>query len=143
MLRMLGVLASVGLLVGVANAADTPVKPTKEWPGKFPDDKDLPLMKLAPAGGFIADKAAFEKLWKAWRPKEETPKIDFEKELVLVGTTQCAGNRIGAALRLDAKGDLKAAFFATQIAGPGFAYTIVVINREGVKTVDGKPIAKE
>src|SRR5215471_14480429 len=88
------VLSGVCLIVAPAVAADGPVTPTNGWSGKFPDDKDVPLMKLAPASGYITDATEFEKLWKAWRPKEDLPKVDFDKQIVFVSTTFCAANRV-------------------------------------------------
>ncbi len=121
-------------------AADKPVKPVKEWVGKFLTNEELPLMKEAPATGYITDDKAWGKLWKAWRNKEELPKVDFEKQLVLVGTVPCARNSLGANFKLDDNGDLKGWFLGTAIAGPGFAYQIVVVDRSGIKTYNGKAI---
>jgi hypothetical protein len=135
------VLSGLCLLVGPAVAADGPVTPTNGWSGKFPDDKDLPLMKLAPESGYITDAKAFEKLWKSWRPKDELPKVDFDKEIVFVGTTGCAANRISMSFGLK-DGDLTSRSISTLIGGPGFAYSIAVVPREGVKRINGKPIAK-
>jgi hypothetical protein len=70
------------------------------------------------------------------------PKIDFDKEIVFVGTTSCAANRISMSFGLK-DGDLTVRSLSTLIAGPGFAYAIVVVPKEGVKTINGKPIAKE
>jgi hypothetical protein len=145
MLRALLLLSGASLVIAAAGntavAADPVLKPVKEWSGKFPDDKDLPLMKLAPASGYLTDAKAFEKLWKAWRPTEETPKIDFDKEIVFVGTTMCAANRVSMSFGLK-DGNLSVVSRSTLIAGPGFAYSIAVVPGEGVKTINGKPIAK-
>jgi hypothetical protein len=132
-----------GAHVSRLSADDKPVKPTKEWNGSFPKKEDEPLAKAAPASGYIADEKSWTKLWKAWREKEEAPKIDFDKQLVLVGTTECAANKMGASFKLDDKGDLKGGFISTQIAGPGFAYMIVVVDRTDVKTYNGAAIKKE
>jgi hypothetical protein len=121
-------------------AEDKLVKPVKEWTGKFPNKEDEGLMIEAPKSGVITDEKAWTKLWKAWRPKEELPKIDFDKQFVIVGTAECAANKIGASFKLDDNGDLKGSFIATQIAGPGFVYMIVVMDREGVKTYKGNAI---
>ncbi|MEI7731855.1 MAG: hypothetical protein WCO56_19945 [Verrucomicrobiota bacterium] len=100
-------------------------------------------MKEVPARGYITNAKAWAKLWKAWRGQEELPPIDFQKQLVLVGATACAGNQISPGFTLDAKGDLKGGFMSTMMAGPGFAYAIAVINRAAVKTYNGQPIAKD
>jgi hypothetical protein len=136
------------LLVGdlgrsTAQADVKPVKPVKEWKGKFPAKEDEPLRMEAPTSGYIANEKAWAKLWKAWRGKEELPKVDFDRQLVLVGSEQCAANSIEARLGLDEKGDLKGYFRTTLLGGPGFVYLIVVVDRAGIKTYNGKAIEKE
>lgn len=74
------------LLVQALVQADVqPVKFVKQWKGKFVQRTDEPLMSEAPKSGYLANEKAWAKLWKAWRGKEELPKVDFEKQLVLVG----------------------------------------------------------
>ncbi len=133
----------LGLAASAVQAEDQPVKFVKEWIGKFPKRTDEPLMKEAPKSGYIADAKAWAKLWKAWRGKDALPKVDFAKQLVLVGTAGCAANRIGARFRLTDKGDLQGGFIATEIGGPGFVYMIAVIDRAGVKSVNGKSLEKD
>jgi len=140
---LLAALILASMLAPTATADDKPVKPVKEWTGKFKDKADEALMKEAPKSGYIANEKAWGVLWKAWRGKEELPKVDFDKELVLVGAAGCAANRIGATFKLDDKGDLNGGFSATEIGGPGFVYMIVVVDRSGVKTFNGKAIIKE
>lgn len=137
LLGFLGCTAIVGSAV-----ADQPVKFVKEWRGKFLQREDEPLMKEVPKGRYIADEKAWAKLWKAWRGKEALPKVDFEKQLVLVGAAECARNGIRGNFRLTDKGDLRGGFAATELAGPGFVYMIGVIDREGIMTINGGRIEK-
>lgn len=116
------------------------VKPTDEIRGKFDDDKDLPKMKAAPANNLVADEAAFAKLWTEWKGNAVAPKIDFKKQFAMAATTQCAANRIFGGFTLTEQGDLKGTFGSTLIGGPGFAWVIYILDREGVKTVNGKPL---
>jgi hypothetical protein len=123
---------------------------TKLWKGT----QGIDLMKELPAGGYIDQPAAWEKLWRAWRGKEELPKIDFEKEMVVVSVRKDRfirstmytlltkeGNLIvGVAAELYEWGD-----FGAKREPPvdeRFSYHIGVINRAGVKSVGGKPLAK-
>jgi hypothetical protein len=124
-------------------AKDKEIKPVKEWKGTFVNASEEPLMNETPKKGYIANQKAWEKLWKAWRSKEELPKIDFDKQVVFVASTQCAANRITGTVKLSDQGDLRFDYFATEIGGPGFAYQILVVDLEGVKTINGKPIDKE
>ncbi|MEI8019730.1 MAG: hypothetical protein WCH39_16115 [Schlesneria sp.] len=73
---------SVVILLFATLLAATPVEPTGRWQGIIKDDS---LRKLAPEDGFLADAKSLETVWKAWRPEEEVPKLDFSKEIILVG----------------------------------------------------------
>lgn len=135
------VLALVFLPAAAAVAADDkPAKPVpaiQKWSGIIRDDETL--KRQAPVAGHIADAATFEKLWKAWRPKEAVPKVDFTKELVLVATA-AGPNRVAMSATLDDKGDLKVRSRATLIGGLGFGYAIATVSRQGVKSINGKPL---
>jgi hypothetical protein len=117
-----------------------PVAAGQKWTGSFPKTEDEPLMKEAPASGYIADEKSWAKLWKAWRGNEELPEVDFDKQLVLIGIAKCARNGMNLRYKLDDKGNLEVSVFQTEIAGPGFNYQIVVVDRTGVKTINGAEI---
>lgn len=124
-----------------AFAADKEVKPVLEVGGFFRDNNDLPKMKAIPAGGVLADEKSFTKLWTSWKGETAPrPKVDFPKQFVYVVATECAANRIGGGFALTDKGDLKPQQFFTEIAGPGFVYKLYVLDREGVKSVNGKAL---
>lgn len=106
--------------------------------GKIPD---AALLKLAPKSDFITDAKTFSKLWKAWRPGEAVPEIDFSKDMVIVGTAD-GPNLVIFEPKLQEDGDLKFVVASTRMFGPGFGYRMVKIAREGVKTVNGKSIAE-
>ena len=139
---MRGRLLFLALLVVVpaVRADEKPAKPVpilKRWSGVIRDDETL--KRQAPTPGHISDAATFEKLWKAWRPKEALPKVDFTKELVLVATA-AGPNRVALSATLDDKGDLRVHTRATLIGGRGFGYAIATINRQGVKSINGNPL---
>jgi hypothetical protein len=121
---------------------------TKSWKG----DRGIDELKDLPGGGCIDQPAAWEKLWRAWRGEEELPKIDFEKELVVVGArkgirsiypllTKEGDLLIGVAAELD---DSSVVGYKRplSVVDERFGYHIGVINRAGVKSVGGKPLAK-
>jgi hypothetical protein len=137
---ILSTILCVGLTFPALAAEGKEIKPVKEWKGSFPDEKDEPLAKETPKDERITNQKEWEKLWKAWRGKEEMPKIDFDKQLVLVASCSGAINTISPHFQLSEKGDLTGGFSMTEALGPGFAYLIVVFDREGVKTLNGKPI---
>ena len=116
------------------------ITPIQEWRGGFPNQADEPLMQEAPQCGYIASQAAWAKLWKAWRREEPLPKVDFSKELIMVGVTDCSGNKFDPSFWLDEEGVLSGRFWPTKMGGPGFAYVILLIDRKGIKTYKGKSI---
>jgi hypothetical protein len=110
---------------------------TKEWAGQLEDGK---LEKETPIDGFITNKDDFAKLWKAWMGKEKLPEIDFDKQLVMVAFSN--KSRVFEILLIVGKGDAKAVVGRKAEEVKGFTFLIAVFNREGIKTVDGKPIEK-
>jgi hypothetical protein len=113
------------------------VKPTQEWGGSLEDEA---LQKEAPPEGLITDNKTFTKLWRGWKVGGRMPAVNFKSELALVATT--SGSRLNTTARLTADGDLKVLSMATLDFLPGFRYQILIVPREGVKTVNGKPLAK-
>ena len=110
-------------------ATDKSVKVVKEWNGGSIEKKDNDLWKHAPKGGVIADPHAWAKLWKAWNGGAEAPKVDFDKELILVAAGSGPNIVKIDELKLTDKGDLKFTWSITERGGPGFVYTILKINR--------------
>jgi hypothetical protein len=127
------------VVVGVAVAADkpTPVKATNTWKGSIDDEK---LKKEMPESGVITNSKDWEKLVKAWKIADKVPEVNFDKELILIGTT--VGSKLNLSAALDDKGDLKSVGLATDDLGKGFRYVIISVSKEGVKTVNGKELPK-
>src|SRR5262249_55453619 len=99
--------------------------------------------RQAPPGGVIGGPKAWEKLWKAWQFEKELPKVDFEKELILVVVCEGPNALRTEDLKLSEKGDLKFDWSHTDKGGPGFRYRIPRVSRSGIKTVAGKEIPKD
>lgn len=140
MSRALSLLCLLPLAVSVARADDkpTPVKLVQTWSGEV----KLDVRKEAPKDGFITEKDAFAKFWKAFRGDEKVPDIDFTKELVLVAVGMDP-NKLGIGASLDAKGDLKVFVRSTLIAfqNPTTAsYQFATVPRTGIKSVNGKEV---
>jgi hypothetical protein len=125
------------VLVGVADAKPVKVTPNRDWVAVISDEN---LKKQAPKEGLITDAKTFEALWKAWRPKEKVPTVDFKKEFAVV-TLASGPNKPGISATLD-EGDLKILARQTLIGGDGFGYSIATFSREGVKKVNGKELPK-
>ena len=134
--RFIAAFSLVTLLSAITFAAASVVERTGMWSGKI---KDETLRKLAPQSGFVADAETWKKLWTAWRPKDELPKVDFAKELILVGPVP-GPNHVVMQPTIEESRNVKFTVFGTEIAGPGFGYKLIKMVRDGVKTVNGKPI---
>lgn len=130
---ILCVIASVALAKN-----PTPRKATMTWKGSF---NDMELQKENPANGVITNSKDFEKLVKAWKVADKVPVVDFDKEIVLVATT--IGSVLSPNAGLDEKGDLQVVWMASADKRPGFRYVIISLSKDGVKTVNSKPLAKD
>lgn len=130
---------SILLLAAFALADDKkdPPKLTVDLAGSVDDEK---LAKGAPAGGVIVSQKGWEKLAAEWGIKD-APKVDFSKELLVVATTR--GSKLNLTAKTDDTGDLKVLAISTRDLRPGFRYAIKSVNRDGVKTVNGKELPKE
>jgi hypothetical protein len=81
-------------------------------------------------------------VWKAFKIKGEAPKLDFTKNMVVA--VYSVGSRLNlAGASLDEKGNLSVLGFGTQDIRPGFRFVLAVVSRNGVKTVNNKPLPKE
>ncbi len=138
MLRIVFLLAALTLFALPVEAEEkkAPMKPTVELSG---DIADRALEKEAPESGVIVSEQGWEKLVKAWGIKD-APKVDFTKELLMVGTWKGSG----FTLRHEVKaGNLTVHGFGLQNIAPGFRWRVETISRDGVKTVNGKELPKE
>ena len=123
----------VVLLAMIATGVCANLEESKSWTGKVRDDE---LKKLAPESGFISDAAVWQKLWAAWRPGEALPPIDFKQALILVATVE-GPNQIMMRPSLEANGDVRFVVAGTRMAGPGFGYKLIQVQRDGVLSVNG------
>jgi len=118
-----------------------PVKAEETWSGRFAGEDKEALKKLAPPNNVITDQKTFEKLWKAWRTEVKVPQIDFAKKFVVVATTG-GPNMLNAKFTLDDNGNLGVQAETTLVEGPGFGYVLSLLDRDGVKAVQGKKFDK-
>ncbi|MCA9070409.1 MAG: hypothetical protein KDA84_15865 [Planctomycetaceae bacterium] len=137
-IRLLTTLCLLAILPVVAFAA-SPVEPIEMWSGKIRDES---LRKLAPKSGFISDQQIWKKVWTAWQPNQELPKVNFSKELILVGTVS-GPNLVIMRPTMDNNGNLKFLVAGTKIGGPGFGYRLLKIDRKEIKSVNGTTVTEE
>jgi hypothetical protein len=91
----------------------------------------------------VAGPKEWAALWKAWYGDAEVPKVDFDKEVILVAAGSGPNILAVEELVLSDKGDLKLGWSLTQRGGDGFVGVILKVSRDGVKTVNGKDLPKE
>src|SRR4051794_5076418 len=65
---------------------ETAIEPTAKWLGQV---RDVTVREQCPEKPITSD-AEFEKVWKALRGKEQVPKVDFQKEFVVIRTSTFA-----------------------------------------------------
>ena len=107
-----------------------------DWSGTV---KDSALRRLAPPAGFINDSETWQKIWKAWRPKEVVPPVDFDQSFVVVGTVS-GPNRVIMNPQVNEQGDVAFVVGGTRMAGPGFGYRLVQVSKQKVKSINGNPL---
>lgn len=111
-------------------------KPRVELKGDIADES---LAKEMPANGVVVSEKGWEKLAKAWGIKD-APKVDFEKELLVVGTWKGSLFDLRPAVK---DGNLTVGAAGTKDLRPGFRWKVQSVSREGIKTVQGKELPKE
>jgi RNA polymerase sigma factor (sigma-70 family) len=119
--------------------SSTPVPIKRSWDGIIQDRK---LLKEVSDKKIVVENQAWSKLWKAWRTNEKLPTINFIREMVLV-LTVTGPNKVSAPeLVLGRFGNLKVAPpISTLLPDDGtIGYKIIVIDRAGVKSINGSPV---
>jgi hypothetical protein len=127
----LAVASIVPLLAGSARAQQS-LAPSHQWEGEFSDEK---LKQEVPKGGVITDADGFAKLWKAWRPNEAVPAVDFKKQFAFVATCSTKGERPVPWATLQG-GALSVSWDAARRGRGGWGYAILTFDRNGVKAVN-------
>ena len=94
---------------------------------------------IAPKSGVIVGQAKFAEVWQAWSVGEQLPEVDFKTQMVLVATVSGPNRTLSGPLNL-VDGELSYRVMSTKMGGPGFGYLLMLISRDGVKTVNGQPI---
>ena len=112
------------------------ISPLVWWEGEV--DKPA-LLRSLPENGVITDREALRSLWSTWSIRGNAPEVNYESNFILVATD--FGGSLGFSVNCDNAGNITvSAAAATKFAG--FSYVAMVLPRTGVKTVNGKEIAK-
>ena len=131
---------TLAAMMSRADDARKALKPVQHWGGLIKESSKKSAAPNSKFGvGYLSNQDAFEKLFDAWGLKEKPPKIDFKKQIVFVQMSD-GPNLPKAFYTLDAAGKLTAGFKQTEKGGPGFGYSIDVLDRTGIKSYQGKPL---
>lgn len=104
----------------------------------FSSVAELDKEKALPGIGVVYGQKEWERLAAAWGIKD-VPKVDFSKEILLVGTHRGANFKMLSEVK---NGDLTVELVGDKEAQPGFRYRIVSIDRANITKFQGKELPK-
>lgn len=106
---------------------------------------DSSLLSKRPPTGVVTDQSSWQSLWNAWRAGQEIPKVDFQNQIVLVATADGPNMVMTSSLNLTPSGDLRyeAASASIKKIGAGFGYTLLIIPRAGILSVNGQKLSAQ
>ncbi len=99
---------------------------------------DHTLKNAAPPALAIVSEKALKDLYKAWK-LGNPPAVDFTREIVVVMTAKGGGTFFAAK---DGNGNINAELIGAPKEKPGFAYHIQSHPKDGVRSVNNKPLPK-
>ena len=124
----------------------------QSWQGDYPvtNLRLLPEKQREQAVGFIDDAKTFEDVWKAFKPGEAVPDIDFKSNLILFTRNTQFYNRISIGKVNVKNGVAEVLAMETMSAMPiedKVAMSLVVVPRQGIAAIqtgdDNIPIKTE
>jgi len=116
-----------------------PVPIKQSWDGVI---ENRNLLKESPPNGLILEAEAWEKVWKGWRAGEKLPAIDFEKQIAIILTVSGANKIESPEVVINDQGNVRVPIpTSTLLPDDGrIGYKIIIINRSGVVSVNGKSV---
>ncbi|QJW99459.1 hypothetical protein [Frigoriglobus tundricola] len=99
---------------------------------------DLEKRQAFEGTGVILSQKEWERLAADWGIKD-VPKVDFDKELLLVGTWRGTGFKFLSEVK---NGNLSVELVGDKNVEPGFRYRIVSLQRAGITKFQGKELPK-
>jgi hypothetical protein len=99
--------------------------------------QDASLVSAVPDNGVITSQEQWNALAKKWGIKEP-PRVNFKDQVLVVGTTRGSTLSMNPVVK---GGDLSLNVARATDAAPGFRWHVMTVSRDGLKTVDGKPLA--
>ena len=123
-----------------AQAAGSEAKILQSWQGDYPvaQLKLLPEKQREQGVGFISDAKTFAGVWKAFKPGEVSPEIDFKANLVLFTRNTQFYNRISIGKVNVTNGVAEVLAMETRSAMPiedKVGMSMVVVSRKCIKSI--------
>ena len=123
-----------------SQAVKSEAKTLQSWQGDYPVDKLnlLPEKQCEQAVGFIGDAKTFEGVWKAFKPGEDVPGIDFKANLVLFSRNTQFFNRNSIMKVNVTNGVVEVLAMETRSAMPiqdKVAMSLAVVARQGITAI--------
>ena len=116
-----------------------PIKPIQTWT-RFVANSELE--SLRPKNWILVDAQGFSRVWNAYWPDHEVPKIDFERHFLVVETETGTLVTLTKSFGIDQTGTLPIAGESGTFGNGmrGFRYFIHVFPRKGIKAYYDKPV---
>jgi hypothetical protein len=146
---MLPAVMAAAIFGGASNglrADDLEIKPVEvaiveHWAGDYPVAElgRLPMEQRSLRVGYLGDKGIFAEIWRAFRPDQGVPVVDFTTQLVLFARNVDFYNRNSIVRVTLTGGKLEVVVIETMSAMPiedRVAMALAVISREGVEVID-------
>lgn len=126
-----------GITIGCASLASAQaitIEPVKSWSGRVPLDERPPLQTS------ITKDSDWARIWKQCRVQGPAPKVDFQKTLGLVAVRR--GSLVKFMDISVEDGNLKTNVVVAPDMPDYMSCAIVLVNRTGIKKVNGNPVGK-
>jgi len=134
--RLTGYVAALmaGMVLGygsLTSAQATTIQPVKSWSGRVPLDERPPLQSS------IAKDGDWARVWKQCRIEGPAPQVNFKKTLALVAVRR---GSVVKFMSLNVEdGNLMTNVAVTADMPDYMSCAIVLVDRTGIKKVNGKP----
>ncbi len=124
----------------LAGESSQAVSMKASWQGDYPVDAlwRLPAGQRAAATGYIGDAGTLAAVWRAFKPDEAAPQVDFEQDLVLFARNLNFYNRTRIATVRIKDGVLQILAAETMSAAPiedKVAMALAVVPRKGMEAI--------
>lgn len=126
--------AGIAVAIAIAAPAAATVVPTQSWSGRVPLNERPPLQTS------IAKPGDWNRVWEQCRVQGRPPKVDFQKQIGLLAVRR--GSLVKFMdLNLE-DGNLKTNVVVTPDMPDYMSCAIVLVNRKGIKKVNGNPVGQ-